>query len=57
MELDSWFRIEMDGVQERISRGEEPEAVLEDVRKRFEERYGQAVDSADGDTPMNNLTS
>ena len=57
MESDSWFRIEMDGVQERILRGEEPEAVLENVRKRFEEKYGEAADATSSDTLSNDVNS
>ena len=45
MDLDSWFRSEMVGAEERVSRGEEPDAVLQDLRKRFEEHYGQDVDT------------
>ena len=48
MELDSWFRNEMAGMSERISRGEEPEVVTEDIRRRFEEIYGDAT-NAGGD--------
>ena len=56
MDLDSWFRSEVDGAEERVSRGEEPEAVLEDLRKRFEEKYGEAGDAADGDSRHSNIT-
>ena len=51
MELHSWFRSEMAGAEERVSRGEEAEVVLEHLRRRFEEKYGEAVDTAGGDTP------
>ena len=46
MELDSWFRREMASAEERVLGGEEPEAVLRSLRKRFEEKYGQTVDAA-----------
>lgn len=39
-DLDSWFRSEMAGAEERVSRGEEPEVVLQDLSKRFKERFG-----------------
>ena len=45
MDLDSWFRNEMVGAEERLSQGEEPEAVLQDLRKRFEEQYGQDINT------------
>ena len=48
MDLDSWFRREMAGAEERVSRGEEPEAVLQDMQKHLEEKYGEAVDVAEG---------
>ena len=51
MDLDSWFRGEMAVAEERVLRGEEPEVVLQDLRKRFEEKYGEANDAAGGDTP------
>ena len=51
MDLHSWFRSEMASAEERVSRGEEPEVVLEHLRRRFEEKYGEAVDTAGGDTP------
>ena len=50
-DLNSWFRSEMAGAEERVSRGEEPEAVLRDLSKRFEEKYGEAVDTSGGTTP------
>ena len=50
MDLDSWFRREMAGAEERILRGEEEEIVLQDLRKRLEEEYGEAFDTAAGDT-------
>ncbi len=51
MEFDSWFRIEATDAQDRISRGEEPETVFEDLQRRFETRYGEAADVAPRDTP------
>ena len=39
-DLDSWFGSEMAGAEERVSRGEEPDAVLRDMSNRFEERFG-----------------
>ena len=51
MDLDSWFRREMASAEERVLRGEEPEAVLQDLRKRFEEKYGEAGDTAGNNTP------
>ena len=44
MDLDSWFRSEMAGAEERVSRGDEPDTVLQDLRKRFEDKNGEAVD-------------
>ena len=49
MDLDSWFRREMAGAEERILRGEEQEVVLQDLRKRLEERYGEALDATSSD--------
>ena len=49
MESDSWFRRDMTIAEERVSRGEEPETVLQDLRKRFEEKYGEDVDVAGDD--------
>ena len=43
MDLDSWFRSEMAGVEERVFRGEEPEKVLQDLRDRLAENYGEAA--------------
>ena len=40
MEMYSWFRCAMFSAEERVLRGDEPEAVLEDMRKHFEEKYG-----------------
>ena len=51
MDLDSWFRNEMAGAEGRVSRGEEPEEVLQDLRDRLEEKYGEAVEPAGDDTP------
>ena len=45
MNLDSWFRSEMAGAEERLSRGEDPDAVLHDLRKQFGEKYGQGIDT------------
>ena len=50
MDIDSWFRGETAVAEERVLRGEEPEVVLQDLRKRFEEKYGEAND-AGGDRP------
>ena len=57
MNLDSWIRSEMDGAQVRISRGEEPEAVIEDVHKRFEERYGEALNAKGSGSLSNDVTA
>ena len=46
MDLDSWFRREMASAEERLLRGEEREAVLQDLSKHFEEKYGEAGDTA-----------
>ena len=43
MEFDSWFRLEATAAQDRISRGEEPEAFFADLQQRFEARYGEDV--------------
>ena len=51
MEFDSWFRVEAANAEDRISRGEEPEAVFEDIQQRFEARYGEDVDDAPRDIP------
>ena len=41
MEADSWFRYAMSTAEERVSRGEDPEAVLQDIHKQFDERFGE----------------
>lgn len=41
MDFDAWFRSEATEAGNRISRGEEPEAVFEDLQQRFEARYGE----------------
>ena len=46
MDLDSWFKSEMAGVAKRVFRGEEPETVLQDLRDRLEEKYGEPVRSS-----------
>ena len=51
MDFDSWFRDEMADAEERISRGEEPEAVLKDLQQHFEGKYGEDVDVVPQDTP------
>lgn len=55
MEFDSSFRVAMADAEERISRVEEPEAVLADLGKRFQEIYGEPTDPAGGDTPTGNV--
>ena len=50
MDLHSWFRSEMAGAEERVLRGEEPETALRDLSKRFEEKYGEGVETAGDDT-------
>ncbi len=42
MEIDSWFRIAMADVTRRVSQGEDPDKVIQDVGKIFEEKYGDA---------------
>ena len=46
MEFDSWFKIEATAAKDRISRGEEPEVVFQDIQQRFEGRYGADADDA-----------
>ena len=41
IDADVWFRKAMAVAQQRILKGEKSEAVLEELRKRFEERYGE----------------
>ena len=53
MDFDSWFRSEAADAEDRISRGEEPEAVFEDIQQRFKARYGEDVDAVPRDTPSN----
>ena len=50
MDFDSWFRVEAVDAKDRISRGEEPEAVFDDIQQRFEARYGEDADVLLGDT-------
>ena len=56
MDIDSWFRSEMADAEERVSRGEDPETILGDLRKRYEEKYGETVDTGSGDTPISDGT-
>ena len=51
MEFDSWFRVEAADAEDRISRGEEPEAIFEDIQRRFEARYGEDADVEPQGTP------
>ena len=51
MDLDSWFRGEMSVAEERILQGEQPEVVLQNLRNRFEEKYGEAKDATGDGTP------
>ena len=50
MDLDSWFKSEMAGVEKRVFRGEEPETVLQDLRDRLKEKYDEADRPALGGT-------
>ena len=52
MDFDSWFREAMADAGERVSRGEEPETVLQDLRNRFDEKYGKGDEAAGNDTPQ-----
>ena len=40
MELDSWFKSEVSGAEERISRGEDREAVFQDLEEAFSDKFG-----------------
>ena len=46
MDFDSWFRSEAADAEDRISRGEKPEAVFEDIQQRFDAKYGKDADVA-----------
>ena len=50
MEFDSWFRVTIDDAVERLSRGEDPEAVQVDLANRFQETYSRPTDPESGDT-------
>lgn len=50
MDLDSWYRSEMIDAEERVLRGEEPEMVHQDLRKRIEEKYGDDLNATNSDT-------
>ena len=56
MDIDFWFRSAMVSAGQRVSQGEDPELVLQDLRKRFDEQYGEAVCTAGLDTPSNDAT-
>ena len=56
MKLNSWFRSAMASAGQRVSQGEDPERVLQDLRRRFDEKYGEVDCAADGDTPPNDAT-
>ena len=51
MKFDSWLQVAMADAEERLSRGEDPEAVQADLAKRFQEIYGEPAD------PPNDATS
>ena len=44
MDLDSWFRTEMASAEQRVLSGEEPDAILQDLRKCINEKFGTADD-------------
>ena len=46
MDFDSWFWSEMDRANERVLHGKKPEAVLKEMGKRFEEKYGKDDDAS-----------
>lgn len=46
MELDSWVRGEMVDAESRVSQGEDPEAVMQDLHDRFEGRFGEDSDAS-----------
>lgn len=50
MDFDSWFRDEAADAEERISRGEGPESVFEDLQQRFDARYGEDANATPQDT-------
>ncbi len=50
MDFDSWFRAEAADAQQRISQGEEPEAVFEEIQQRFQDKYGEDADAVPEDT-------
>ena len=56
MDLHSWFRIEMADAEKRVSRGEEPHDVFVRLRKRFDDKYGETVDTGGSDTPVSDVT-
>ena len=56
MDIDFWFRSAMVSTGQRVSRGEDPELVLRDLRKRFDEQYGEADCTAGPDTLSNDAT-
>ena len=47
MEIDSWFRIAMADVGRRVSQGEDPDKVIQELGKTFEEKYGDAPSTGD----------
>ena len=56
MDLHSWFRIEMADAEKRVTRGEEPHDVFVRLRKRFDDKYGETVDTGGSDTPISHAT-
>ena len=56
MGIDFWFRSAMVSAGQRVSQGEDPELVLEGLRKRFDKQYGEADCTAGLDTPSNDAT-
>ena len=56
MDVDFWFRSAMVSAGQRVSQGEDPELVLQELRKRFDEQYGEVGCTAGGDTPPNDAT-
>ena len=47
MEIDSWFRIAMADAGRRVSQGEDPDKVIRDLGKIFEEKYGDGSPTED----------
>ena len=57
VDSDSWVIREMVNAETRLAQGDDPQSVLEDLRQRIEEEYGEAADATSSNTFSNDVDS